>query len=100
MIKLNSLPKIQSVLKTNGRPEFVILRCDEYKKLLRNIKVEGSIDETEYKAKYDDVKKAVESGKLSSATHHYIASGYAEGRQAKILKDTPPAIPGFGPLSR
>ncbi|MBV1703752.1 MAG: hypothetical protein KGI57_08200 [Hyphomicrobiales bacterium] len=44
------------------------------------------IDERWYVSKYDDVRKAIESGHIKSAKHHFISSGYAEGRLPYHIK--------------
>ena len=46
--------------------------------LLRGV----DVDEKWYRAAYPDVDAAIRAGELKSAKHHFVKSGYFEGRRA------------------
>ena len=48
------------------------------KLLLRGV----DVDEKWYRAAYPDVDQAIRAGELKSAKHHFVKSGYFEGRRA------------------
>jgi hypothetical protein len=56
---IRELPKIEAVLKTEGKAEFVVLRFENFKKFIQKCPIEGQIDEADYTARYPDVAKAI-----------------------------------------
>ena len=81
---IRELPRIEAVLKTEGKAEFVVLRFENFKKFIQKCPIEGHIDEADYTARYPDVAGAIREKRVTSATEHYLHSGYAEQRSAKI----------------
>lgn len=88
---IRDLPKVEAVLKgSTGAVDFVVVRFENYKRFVRKCKLEGSINEAEYLARYKDVEKSIKDGKVRTATEHYLATGYVEQRVAQLV-DSPDA---------
>jgi hypothetical protein len=82
---IKDLPKVEGGLKNDGKAKFVVLGFQNYKKFIQKCELAGRIDESAYMEAYPDVADAVSSGKITSATRHYLDTGYVEGRSAKLL---------------
>jgi SAM-dependent methyltransferase len=50
--------------------------------VLRPVVQQAPFDEQDYLARYPDIKRSIDSGKLQSGHAHFIGSGYFEGRFA------------------
>ena len=50
--------------------------------ILRPLVQQAPFDEADYLARYADIRKSVEDGRLASGHAHYVGSGYFEGRLA------------------
>jgi len=53
---------------------------DDFLKLLRLLIAGTEVDEKWYLQKYEDIREAVEAGKIPSAKKHFVNDGYFEGR--------------------
>ena len=84
-MRIRDLPKIEAILKNEGKPEYVVLRFENYKKFIQKARLMGKIDEPAYVKAHPDVATAVRNGKIKSATEHYLGTGYVEGRAARLV---------------
>jgi hypothetical protein len=84
MPNIRDLPKVVSVIKGADGPEYIVLSFENYKKFIQKVEFLGAIDDEDYLVRYPDVAKAVQDKKVPSALEHYLKSGYAEGRAAKL----------------
>jgi hypothetical protein len=50
--------------------------------VLRPVVQQAPFDEQDYVARYGDIRRSIEEGRLTSGHAHYVASGYFEGRFA------------------
>lgn len=78
-----------SLTRTDGmKGKFVQISEVLLHTFLRSSLPQVEIDERFYRATYGDVDAAIRDGRLSSASEHYIAVGYFEGRLPRqILVD-------------
>jgi hypothetical protein len=60
--------------------ENVSVEIAKLKQLISYILEKEPFDEEWYLSTYPDVKKALEKGNVKSAKHHYVETGYFEGR--------------------
>jgi hypothetical protein len=81
---IKDLPTIAGSIKREGKIEFVVVPFGGLKRLVRSLLLDGQLDERAYLKRYPDVQRAIDTGKYLNATDHYLSSGYAEGREAKI----------------
>lgn len=84
-MKIRDLPKVEAILRTEGKPEFVVLKFENYKKFIQKCDLQGRIDEADYINRYPDVQKSIREKKVPTATKHYVNTGYVEQRAAKIV---------------
>ena len=73
-VPLPSVRQLQALLP----PEIM----SELPHVLRPVVERAPFDETDYLARYGDIRRSVEEGRLISGHMHYIRSGYFEGRFA------------------
>lgn len=83
-IRIKDLPEVVAVLKEANKPQFVVLRYEQYQKLVNSVEVAGAIDEAHYLNAHKDVATAFAAKKLSSPTSHYVKYGYFEKRAVKL----------------
>lgn len=83
---IRELPKVEAVIKSEGKPEFVVLRFENFKKFIQKCALQGEIDERDYVSRYSDAAQAIRDHKVTSATDHYLRTGYAEQRSAKVVR--------------
>ena len=81
---IRALPKIEALIKEEGKNLFVVLKYENYKKLIQKLQIEGSIDEEDYLKRYPEVNDLIRQKKISSANDHYLKTGYVEQRKAKV----------------
>jgi hypothetical protein len=81
MLRIVDLPRIVSVQTENGINKQVVLSFDAYRDFVHKLMFHDDIDEQDYLDRYSDVREAVEQGKVSSASYHFKAIGYVEGRK-------------------
>jgi hypothetical protein len=56
--------------------------------LIRKLLAAVPVDEAWYRTIYQDIDQAIQSGKVKSAKHHFVADGYFEGRlPSKVVVD-------------
>jgi hypothetical protein len=82
---IKELPKVEAVLKKDGKAEYVVVRFENFKKFIQKCPIQGKIDEADYINRYPDTAKAIRQNKVPNATEHYLRTGYAEQRSAKVL---------------
>jgi hypothetical protein len=68
-----------SVVTVNGQLK-VNNTYDEFLDIVRLLLRSVAFDEAWYLAEYPDIAEAVAAGEVKSARHHFIDSGYFEGR--------------------
>ncbi len=68
-----------SIVTVNGHLK-VNNTYDEFLNLVRLLLGSVTVDEAWYLAEYPDIAEAVAAGEVKSARHHFIDSGYFEGR--------------------
>jgi len=73
-----------SIVTVNGQLK-VNNTYDEFLDIIRLILRSVPVDETWYLAEYPDIAEAVAAGEVKSARHHFIDSGYFEGRLPSAL---------------
>lgn len=74
-----------SIVTVNGELK-VNNTYDEFLEILRLMLRSTSVDEAWYLAEYPDIAEAVAAGEVKSARHHFIDSGYFEGRLPSPLE--------------
>jgi hypothetical protein len=68
-----------SIVTVNGQLK-VNNTYDEFLDIIRLLLRSVPVDEAWYLAEYPDIAEAVAAGEVKSARHHFIDSGYFEGR--------------------
>ena len=88
---MNTLPSLKlvkqrlSVVKAKRQPK-IDSSYDEFLDIVRLLLRGVAFDEAWYLAEYPDIAEAVAAGDLRSARHHFIDSGYFEGRMPRALE--------------
>jgi hypothetical protein len=75
----NLLKQRLSVVTVNGQLK-VNNTYDEFLDIVRLLLRSVTFDEAWYLAEYPDIAEAIAAGDVKSARHHFIDSGYFEGR--------------------
>jgi hypothetical protein len=83
-VRIKDLPEVVAVLKEANKPQFVVLRYEQYQKLVNSLDVAGTIDEAHYLNAHKDVATAFAAKKIGSPTLHYVKYGYFEKRVVKL----------------
>lgn len=86
----HEVAEIQAILAPLPLPSFVQLERhlpstvhrSDLAAVLRPLVAQAPFDEADYLARYPDVRRAVEDGRLASGHAHYVHNGYFEGRFA------------------
>jgi hypothetical protein len=58
----------------------VSITYNEFMRLLRLVLASTEVDEEWYLREYEDIRQAVEEGRVASGKQHFVTDGYFEGR--------------------
>jgi hypothetical protein len=91
MSNSNYVMPLPVLLRRSGLPEqledgVIEVSREQIYDLIRNLLASVNIDEEWYLNTYHDIAQAVKEGALPSAKHHFITSGYFEGRKPGKVK--------------
>ena len=82
---IKTLPKIEAVIKDDGKSVYAVIKHEDYKRFIQKLSVKGKIDENDYVARYPKIGELIQQKKFKSATDHYLKAGYVDQRKATIV---------------
>jgi hypothetical protein len=81
----DNAPDINSVLVANNENQFVTVGFEDILGYMRRFSYDGIIDDVHYAKTHQDVREAMNNGKVSRPFDHYVLQGYFERRSVRIL---------------